>query len=167
MSISTTWSATAFHFEDDEVVNFVDNHLSDVHPKFEPLRRDEKPCEFGPKQGSRSTENEGLKSADLHSREDDFKEAMLSYLQSSKGQKLRFDIAQHFEWVDVLEEVKTTQERYNGAGKEGILGSMRGKLRSFDSCAGRIESWLKFVPSDAWQFSLVCGGIKLVLKVSI
>lgn len=86
-------------------------------------------------------------------------------MKAQRG-KVHFDPAQHFTWSDVLQEVENTQSRYQGNGDKGVLRSMREKLRSFQENTERVEGWLKLLPTESWQGSLVCGGIKLILTVS-
>lgn len=156
--LSAYQSAAPICFPNKPSVNFIDNRLCQTDPKFQSMTGIYEPTLdlYVPNHDS----------LQLNSREQLFKDAIQSFLGSKKGSKVSFDRSQHLTWEDVLKEVKLTQDKYQGRTDGGILPDLRGKLRSFSNHTGAVESWMKLLPTQSWQGSLVCGGLTIVLKVS-
>lgn len=109
--------------------------------------------------------DQGLDSA-LDDRSQQFLSAVAAYGQSQTGKGSRaLDLVKSSSWSDVLNQVEAAQRQYEGATKNGFLGNLRGRLRKFGECAAPVEAWLKLLPGQSWQASLVCGGVLIILKV--
>lgn len=104
----------------------------------------------------------------LNDQSQQFLSAVTAYEQSHNGKGSNaLELVNSSSWSDVLNQVERVQRQYEGAVKTGFLGSLRGRLRSFGDCKAPVEAWLKLLPSQAWQGSLVCGGVMIVVNVSM
>lgn len=102
----------------------------------------------------------------LDDRSQQFLSAVAAYGQSQTGKDSKaLDLVKSSSWSDVLHQVEAAQRQYEGATKNGFLGTLRGRLRKFGECAVPVEAWLKLLPGQSWQGSLVCGGVLIILKV--
>lgn len=120
--------------------------------------------------GSTSEPNETILVSDvaLNDQSQQFLSAVAAYEQSRHGKGSKaLELVDSSSWSDVLTQVERVQRQYEGAVKTGFLGSLRGRLRSFGECKAPVEAWLKLLPSQSWQGSLVCGGVMIVVNVSM
>lgn len=154
--------------------DFVDNRLGTVDPLFDryvgtvgqgsgmhtftaSARRDELDVLDG-----------GRSDVALESQSRQFLSAAAAYEQSRNGKNSgAINLVESSSWTDVIAQAERSQRQYEGAVKSGFLGNLRGRFRSFKSCAAPVEAWLKLLPSQSWQGSLICGGMLIVLKVSM
>ena len=68
--------------------------------------------------------------------------------------------------ADAIRSLEGAQSRYINVQDEGKRGRMRAWLRKFSDLDGTISSWIRLLPSESWQASLLTGGIKVLLTVS-
>ena len=163
---------TDVRFQDERTLEFIDGELPRTHPKFRNItgQYDHVLDTFLPTDDTASTVLEDAKvpDAQIAKRTEAFKQALKTFTPSNAGSSVAFDETKQVTWSDVLDEVKKTQDEYDAKADrdKGLIASMRGRLRSFDRVADRVEPWLQLAPSESWQGSLICGGIKVILQVS-
>lgn len=151
--------------------DFVDNRLSAVDPHFArqintlpnvpdtyilsvPTKQDEA---IGPDHGFEAM---------LQSQSQHFLSAVAAYGQSRNGKGSgAINLIESSSWADVVAQAEKAQREYEGAVKTGFLGNLRGRFRGFGEFAAPVDSWLKLLPSQSWQGSLICGGVLIALKV--
>lgn len=97
-----------------------------------------------------------------------FLDALQKYEQSSNGNSVvAFSKEDVTSWADVLRHANTAAENYREAGtkKKGFKGELRGLVRKLEGAKAYAEPWMRLLPSESWQGSLVCGGISAILEV--
>jgi hypothetical protein len=67
-------------------------------------------------------------------------------------------------WKEVLEEVDVASSRYNDP--KGLWGKIRKGFRRGCDSAGPASAWLGLLPTQSEYFSVICGGLKLIIGVS-
>lgn len=99
---------------------------------------------------------------------DVFEETITKYRQSKAAQQAgatKPTGKQDWNWQDVFEEMDSADKRYRDLDTDGVLGRLRQTIRKFGKFKEPAEGWMRLLPSDSWQGSLVCGGLKMVLNV--
>jgi hypothetical protein len=54
---------------------------------------------------------------------------------------------------------------YSLQGQEGVWKKVRTGFRQLGDASGAIQGWLGLLPNESEYLSVVCGGLKLILKV--
>ena len=94
-----------------------------------------------------------------------FQVAIETYEKATKDTKYKTNIisdATH-SWEDVLAEVNAASERYNDVS--GFWGKIRKGLRSFGNNNRVFDAWAGLLPTQSQYFSILCGGLKLIISV--
>jgi hypothetical protein len=68
-------------------------------------------------------------------------------------------------WNDVLAEVENASKQYNEP--EGTWGKIRKAFRKSGDTAVSTSAWLALLPAQSEYFSVLCGGLTLIVGVSI
>jgi len=69
-------------------------------------------------------------------------------------------------WEEVMKEAEIAEATYaERVDKKKFTGKIRSCLRSFQKHAGILEAWIGLIPSDVPFSSVLCAGLKLILKV--
>lgn len=68
-------------------------------------------------------------------------------------------------WTEVLQEVEDSSSRYNEP--DGVWGKIRKAFRKSAGKADIASAWLTLLPNQSEYFSILCGGLKLIIGVSI
>ena len=96
-----------------------------------------------------------------------FIEAAIAYQNSEADADLKVGLSIDWEhshtWKDVLEEIDKVAESRNDTSS--LWGKVRKAFRSIGNNNKILDSWLKLLPTDSHYFSIVCGGLKLILGV--
>ncbi|KAJ8133034.1 hypothetical protein O1611_g590 [Lasiodiplodia mahajangana] len=97
-----------------------------------------------------------------------FAEALQSFEDSlPESLKTGFNLQSKHTWAEVISEAKCAEIKYNKkADKESPFGRVRGFFRSLRSNSPAIQNWLSLLPSDSMYGSLICGGIKVILRAA-
>jgi hypothetical protein len=75
--------------------------------------------------------------------------------------------AQHG-WKDVLDEIESVRTKYRPqGGSNSITIDPESGLRTFKTAESRVEQWLAILPSTSPCASRLCGGLRMVLAVSL
>lgn len=96
------------------------------------------------------------------------KQAMEEYDRSLEPQKKpkNLRLPQNMEsWDDVLTEVGRATAQYNDPS--GISGKIRKWFRRSSEKANSAKAWLNLLPTQSDYFSVMCGGLKLILGVRL
>lgn len=166
--------APASVFVDDAVTNFMDHRLAESHPKFQNVQ--DKAAAYDLARGKYDSDGQAaapgsqvLSDTQVQARNQSLEDAIKTFTASQASMTQPFESLKRATWEDVLAEISRAQDEYAAKGDrdKSIAQSLRGRLRSFDRFADKFEPWLQLLPSDSWQGSLVCGGIKVVLQVGI
>lgn len=67
-------------------------------------------------------------------------------------------------WEDVLHELEDASQQYNDPS--GTWGKIRKAFRRSGDKAGPASAWLALMPTQSEYFSVLCGGLKLIIGVS-
>ena len=87
-------------------------------------------------------------------------------LADSKGHKKRsLPSSDLHTWRDVLAEVDDASKQYNEP--DGVWGKVRKAFRKSGDRAVSISAWLVLLPASSEYFSILCGGLTLIIGVSI
>ena len=89
--------------------------------------------------------------------------------EANKKEKLKqnINITDNHTWDEVCEELKKAMLVYNEESVKGFRGFFRKSARSFGDNSSTFKSWLDFLPTESHYLSILCGGLKLVLGVSL
>lgn len=153
--------------------DFVDNRLSEVDPVFTSHVGSQKyACQRDASDSfaRRKVHDSFAQVLDrnLEIQPKQFRNVVAAYEQSKNGKGSKaIDLVNSSSWPDVLNQVEATKQQYNGATRNGFLGSLRARFRKLGDHTTPIEAWLKLLPSGSWQGSLICGGVVIVLKVCL
>ena len=103
---------------------------------------------------------------DIHCKQ--FTEVLQSFENSlPENLKTGFNIQSRHTWAEVISEAKCAEIKYNKkADKESPFSRVRGLFRSLQSNSPAIQNWLSLLPSDSMYGSLICGGIKVILRAA-
>lgn len=66
-------------------------------------------------------------------------------------------------WDEVIEEVNQAAKQYND--RSTLWNKIRHGLRKFGEGHSAFDAWLGLLPTQSNYCSLLCGGLKLILKV--
>jgi len=81
--------------------------------------------------------------------------------------KTRIILHDKHNWSQVIEEASIAEMKYNKkAHKESPFGRVRGFFRSLQKRSPMMENWLGLLPADSEYGSLICGGIKIILRAA-
>ncbi|EME85372.1 uncharacterized protein MYCFIDRAFT_213832 [Pseudocercospora fijiensis CIRAD86] len=69
-------------------------------------------------------------------------------------------------WEDVINTLESALTRYQTLESKGFRGKLRHYLRKCRDLKGPVESWIRLLPTESWQGSLLCGGLKVVVGVA-
>lgn len=68
---------------------------------------------------------------------------------------------------ELLDVVESTVDKYQNADTKGLWGKVRLAFRKLGASGDAITGWLGLLPSETEYLSIVCGGLKLIITVSI
>ena len=93
------------------------------------------------------------------------REALERYKESNKGTKFHMDLnlEKNHTWQDVLESVNDAARQYENP--EGHWGKIRKALRKFGTNHKAFDAWAKTLPNQSQYFSVLCGGLQLIIGV--
>jgi hypothetical protein len=111
-----------------------------------------------------SGRNEDSPHLDLQAQQ--FRVALAKYQEQTSGTKFkqRLDLDKSHSWDEVLEAVNDASVQYNHP--EGHWGKIRKGLRQFGRNHDAFSAWAQLLPSQSQYFSLLCGGLQLIINVS-
>ncbi|KAI0529919.1 hypothetical protein GGR58DRAFT_277212 [Xylaria digitata] len=103
---------------------------------------------------------------DIHCKQ--FAEVLRSFEESLPDHlKTRFSLQSKHTWAEVVSEAKFAELQYNKkVGKESPFGRVRGLFRALRSNSPAISDWLDLLPTDSLYGSLICGGLKVILRAA-
>jgi len=90
---------------------------------------------------------------------------MKAYENTTAGTKFKTEVTDKsiHTWDDVLTEVQLAGSAYYDAS--GMWGRIRKAFRSFGRNSKAFEGWASLLPSGSEYFSVLCGGLTLILGV--
>ncbi|GAW26731.1 hypothetical protein SAMD00023353_4600300 [Rosellinia necatrix] len=103
---------------------------------------------------------------DVHCKQ--FADVLRSFEESLPNNiKTRFDLQAKHTWSEVINEAKIAEMKYNNkANKESPFGRVRGLFRILRSNSPAMENWLGLLPTESAYGSLICGGLKVILRAA-
>ncbi|TGJ84773.1 hypothetical protein E0Z10_g3977 [Xylaria hypoxylon] len=103
---------------------------------------------------------------DIHCKQ--FAEVLLSFEESLPDNfKTRFNLQSKHTWTEVISEAEIAEKKYNKkADKESPFGRIRGLFRILRSNSPAIHNWLDLLPTESTYGSLICGGLKVILRAA-
>ena len=97
-----------------------------------------------------------------------FADALKQFQQGVKPKyKSQIDLCATHTWNEVMEYADQARNEYTGVGQKGIMKKITHGQKTFQTAAPAIEAWLKLLPSTSIYGSIVCGGLTIILEVSI
>jgi hypothetical protein len=78
--------------------------------------------------------------------------------------KTLIKVESHHTWEDVLQLTTGTLESYND--DSGFCGKMKKMLRKLGDQSAALKAWSNLLPSQSEYFSILCGGLKIIITVS-
>ncbi|KAK6434491.1 hypothetical protein LTR95_009327 [Oleoguttula sp. CCFEE 5521] len=104
---------------------------------------------------------------------DEFILAVNSFNSSSQGQKLGCDPSDQLgsagsrDWPQIVDALEKSEQAYLRKNDSSRGARMRTWLRSFSRLEGTINSWIRLLPSESWQGSVLAGGLKIILTAAV
>jgi hypothetical protein len=94
-----------------------------------------------------------------------FLQAIIKYQELTVGSKYHttFDFNEVHTWEQVLQVVNDASNQYNDIS--GPLGKIRKCFRRFGKTNQVFSAWSELLPSQSQYFSILCGGLKLIIGV--
>jgi hypothetical protein len=83
---------------------------------------------------------------------------------SKQDPRARINIRSAHSWDEVVRAAKDAEKAYNAEAKRGATGHVRGYFRHIGDYSTSAAPWVGLLPNDKY-FSVLCGGLKLVLGV--
>ncbi|KAK4465050.1 hypothetical protein QBC42DRAFT_262380 [Cladorrhinum samala] len=104
---------------------------------------------------------------DVKEQEDAFKAAMREYENTAKKKYKTGIDPDGTHTVNQLESIVSEAiEQHQGANSKGAWGKINLACRKLSEGKDSIEGWLGLLPSENSYLSIVCGGLKLILKAA-
>ncbi|RYC58964.1 hypothetical protein CHU98_g7253 [Xylaria longipes] len=109
--------------------------------------------------------NNGIEE-DVHCKQ--FAEVLKSFEESlPENLKTRFNLQAKHTWAEVINEAEFAEMKYNRkVDKESPFGRVRGLFRILRSNSPAIHNWLDLLPTESTYGSLICGGLKVILRAA-
>lgn len=168
-------------------VTFLGSQINDVHPKFSDLQPT-----YSIEDGRfvETTQRDLVairETQEMQRQKELFAKAVKNFETSRDGTKtgIRLNVDTHHEWSDVIGDLQRIEGSYDKIKDAGASGRVRDCLRRMRRFRPTCEQWIKvghsaaaeldngkadtpskLLPTDSWQGSMICGGIKIVLTVS-
>lgn len=67
---------------------------------------------------------------------------------------------------DVVAAVEDAKLAYDEKGRKGFFAPLRKAFRTLGENESACQAWLELLPGASEYFSIICGGLKLILGVS-
>ncbi|KAL8391294.1 hypothetical protein RB595_010058 [Gaeumannomyces hyphopodioides] len=122
----------------------------------------------------RSDEGKGMALAphthephDVKEEEERFVALLEKYEQGAKGKdKTGIDPYGKHTIQELLAVVESAVDKYQNADTKGLWGKVRLAFRKLGGSGDVITGWLGLLPSETEYLSVVCGGLKLIIKAA-
>ena len=85
--------------------------------------------------------------------------------EANPNRKSEIDWQHTHTWEEVLKEVEEAATAFDDTSS--TWGKVRKAFRSMGSNHKVFKAWLEFLPTQSEYCSIVCGGLKLILGVSL
>lgn len=104
---------------------------------------------------------------EVQTQEDRFKNAMKEYEKSVKEKyKTGVDVDDTHSVEQLWQIIDKAIDDYTSKDKDGVWGKIRIGFRKLGDGSEAMQGWLGLLPTESQYLSIVCGGLKLILKVS-
>jgi len=109
------------------------------------------------------TSDEDTSDLDLQVKQ--FHTALQKYQEQTSGTKFSqsLDLDKLHSWSEVLEAVNDASICYDHP--KGHWGKIRKALRKFGRNSHAFDAWARLLPSQSQYFSILCGGLQLIIGV--
>lgn len=77
------------------------------------------------------------------------------------------NIAAQHDWSDVLNEVDLVQKKYSAREGSNSVPTLEDGFLAFEKAQPKVERWLALLPSKSACASRLCGGLRMILVVSL
>lgn len=96
-----------------------------------------------------------------------FKDAIDEYQRIVEPKyQLSEDLIKAHDISSLLKSIDTASNRYKVDAIKGPWGKVREAFRKLGKNQAAIKAWLSFIPSEHEYFSILCGGLTVILGVS-
>lgn len=86
--------------------------------------------------------------------------------QAKPKYKVGINMKEHHSIEDVMKAVDDAKKVYDKKEQRPIFGAIRKAFRKLGDHEGTLRTWLSVLPGESEYFSIICGGIQLILGVS-
>lgn len=98
--------------------------------------------------------------------EDRFRAAMREYENNAKQKyKTGVDVDDAHSVDQLWQVIDSAIEGYTSKDRDGVWGKVRMGFRKLGDGSEAMQGWLGLLPTESEYMSVVCGGLKLILKV--
>jgi len=87
-------------------------------------------------------------------------------VQDGRDSSAGINIRGAHSWDEVIRAARDAESQYLAEAKRGVDGNIRRFFRTMGNHAPSVTPWLQLLPDDKY-FSVLCGGLKLILGVSL
>jgi hypothetical protein len=100
--------------------------------------------------------------------EEDFRAAVTIYEQQAKTKyKVGVELSKTHSIDEVMTAIKAAIKTYDEKAEHGFCAPLRKAFRKIGNHQNTCQSWIQLAPTQSAYFSLVCGGVMLLLEVSL
>lgn len=104
---------------------------------------------------------------DVEAEKEEFIKAVNDYNAEAKSQyKIEFKPGEKHTLTSLMDSVDSAAKDFKEKSEQGLWGNIRKVYRQFGQQEATFRAWLELLPTDSEYFSVVCGGLKLILGVS-
>jgi hypothetical protein len=98
--------------------------------------------------------------------EDVFKEAMIEYEnEAPQKYKTGVDPSKKHTITELGKTIDDAVDKYQAKDKKGVWGKIRNAFSKLGEGQEAMEGWLGLLPDQSEYFSVICGGLKLIIGV--
>lgn len=92
---------------------------------------------------------------------------MREYENSAKEKyKTGVDVDDKYGVEQLWQVIDKVTDEYTSKDQDGVWGKIRVGFRKLGDGSEPIQGWLGLLPTESHYLSVVCGGLKLILKVT-
>ncbi|KAL8295803.1 hypothetical protein RB597_009127 [Gaeumannomyces tritici] len=104
---------------------------------------------------------------DVQEEEERFKAFLEDYERGAK-EKYKTGIDPHGKHTiqELLDVVESAVDKYQNADTKGLWGKVRLAFRKLGGSGDVVTGWLGLLPSETEYLSVICGGLKLIIKAA-
>jgi hypothetical protein len=104
---------------------------------------------------------------DVEGDEKSFLAAIEDYNKNAEGKyKVPINMKEVHSMDDVMKAIDEARENYDEKERKGFFGPIRKAFRGIGNNQSACSAWLSLLPEESQYFSIICGGLTLIIHVS-